>query len=73
MDCTVMYWWMDSDKEVDMDEALKLSDYILLLSPAQYLDYERFCLFIIQLFCFVHCMQHAAAICEHIYIQEAII
>ena len=48
---------MDSDKEVDMDDTLKLRDYIPLLSPAQYLDYERFWLFIMWLFCIVHCMQ----------------
>ena len=28
IDCTIMYWRMDSDKEVDMGDALKFCDYI---------------------------------------------
>ena len=46
---------MDSVEEVDVDDALKLHDYITLLSPAQYLDYERFD-FVMRLFCFMHCI-----------------
>ena len=42
MDCTIMfmYWWKDSEKDVHVDNVLKVHDYIPLLSPAQYLDYE---------------------------------
>ena len=47
---------MDSEKEVNVNDALKLRDYKAVLSPAQYLDYERFRLFLMRLFCFVHCM-----------------
>ena len=48
---------MDSDKKVDMNDTLKLRDYIPLLNPAQDSDYKKIWLFIMCLFGFVYCMQ----------------
>ena len=48
---------MNSDKVVDMDDTLKLRDYIYLFEVQLNISTMIKSDFIMWLFCFVHCMQ----------------